>query len=208
MDNGSHKVHDPKNAEHKRKSRENQALFVNCLIGLLISVNKKTIGIKCPLKIYKEGSPQYFQIVQIDNFKIKNRKVRSIEEAKIIKNITNEVVKELSPEQKKRSYCQPGKAGFVRYNWIYPFLTKESFYKFGRDVCELIKEKLVHSTSNQIVFIDNEMVRVINEWVDSEKRKLKSTETRGQLSTQNDIPENEKTESDNTETISEDFGSK
>ncbi|EMD47219.1 Hypothetical protein EHI5A_060710 [Entamoeba histolytica KU27] len=208
MNNGSHKVHDPKNAEHKRRSRENQALFVNCLIGLLIAVSKKTIGIKCPLKIYKEGSPQYFQIIQIDNFKLKNRKVRSIEEVKIIKTITNEVVKGLSPEQKKMSYCQPGKVGFVRYNWIYPFLTKESFYKFGRNVCELIKEKLVHNTSKQIVFIDNEMVHKINGWVESERGQLNTTETKFQFINQKDIPENEKTESDNTETISEDFDSK
>ena len=138
------------NAEHKRHSRERQAYFVCCLIGLIVGIKKKEIKIKIPSKIKPENEVQYFQIMKFDTNEYKERKVRSEEESKIIREITNEITKNISIDKMKKTYCQPKRARFVRYDYIEPFTDEKNFYEFGKKICELIKQNIANRNRNEL----------------------------------------------------------
>ena len=146
-----------RNAEHKRHSREQQALFVCCLIGMLSGERKKTLTIRVPPKFKKEGVAQSYQVMKIDDIVFPERPCRTDEENKVINAMSEMITKNIPQDKMKKTYSQPDRVKVIRYDYIYPFVDEETFYQFGRFTCEFLKSKMSSLARGNELILDEKL---------------------------------------------------
>ena len=151
-----------KNAEHKRHSREQQSLFICCLIGLLSGEQHKLVSVKVPPKFKKEGVAQCFQVMKIDDIVFPERQFRTEAEYKVINKMSEIVTQNIPIEKMKKTYSQPDRVRFVRYDYIYPFTDEKGFYEFGKYMCEMLKRKMSSIEKGQELILDETIQKDIS----------------------------------------------